>query len=94
LTFTKFRDIIGQKNQGEKMKNYYYAAYEVHSGKELCLGVWDTIDELGKALRISVKTAYSSLYRSGSSGKTGEERFTVKRVVARNKRKTKKTSKK
>lgn len=69
------------------MKNYYYAAYEVHSGKELCLGVWDSIEELGKALRISVKTAYSSLYRSGSSGKHGEKRFTVKRVAARSKTK-------
>ncbi|MBR4288546.1 MAG: hypothetical protein IKT50_03815 [Clostridia bacterium] len=75
------------------MKNYYYAAYEVYSGKELCLGVWDTIEELGEALRISVKTAYSNLYRSGSSGKPGEEKFTVKRVRARNK-KRKKTSKK
>lgn len=69
------------------MKNYYYAAYEVHSGKELCLGVWDTIEELGKALRISVKTAYSGLYRQSRSGKQGETKFTVRRVLARGKTK-------
>ena len=77
------------------MKNYYYAAYEVCSGKELCLGVWDNIEELGNALKISVKTAYSRLYRSDSSGWLGEKRFTVRRVAVRNKaKKRKKTSKK
>ncbi len=75
------------------MKNCYYAAYELRSGKELCMGVWDTIEELGSALEISVKTAYSRMYRN-SKESDKEDRFTIKRVAARKRTRKKKRKKK
>ena len=71
------------------MKNFYYAAYETKSGKELCIGVWDSIPELIEAMKITKKAAYCSLYRNKKGVNRHIARFALHRF---GKRKQKKTS--
>jgi len=62
LTITKFRDIMGQRRK--TMEKKLYAAYETKSHSRLCLGVWKSIEDLARALRITPKSAWCNLYRT------------------------------
>lgn len=46
------------------MKRYFFAAYETKSGKETCIGIWDSMIDLARALQITKEAAYSNLYRN------------------------------
>ena len=63
------------------MKEQYYAAYESKSKKELCLGVWKSMAELARAMRISPKSAWSNLYRSRKERNYVSSPIIVRRII-------------
>ena len=64
------------------MKGYIYAAYEAKTEREACLGVWDSIRDLARAMHINEKAAYSNLYRTHKNGGAVRTEFSVWRFTA------------
>ncbi len=63
------------------MKGYIYAAYETKTKREACLGVWDSIRDLARAMEINEKAAYGNLYRTRKNESTPRTDFSIWRFA-------------
>lgn len=85
MTITNFRDIISKKERGVPLDKVLYAAYETKTRRELCLGVWNSMQALSRAMRITPKSAWALLYRSRTGMRYSRLGFTVHRIVTQEK---------
>ena len=60
------------------------AAYELTSGKEQCIGTWDTVAECAKSLGLTASGVYSRIFRGKSlrprRSQNRREKYYLRRV--------------
>jgi len=57
-----------------------YAAYELKSEKELCLGVWDSVKEMSFALEMAPEAIYRNLYQTDRGRRFSRSGLAVCRI--------------
>ena len=62
------------------MRKYIYAAYETKSQKELCIGVFRSMENLARSLGISTKSAWCNLYRTLKGRSYAVADFVIHRI--------------
>ncbi len=64
------------------MKKNLYAVYEMHSKKEMCLGVWDSVGDLALAMETTPQAIYRNLYQTNAGRRFSRSGFAVFRIPA------------
>lgn len=62
------------------MEKFLYGAYETKTKKELCLGVWGSIEALARAMKITAKSAWCNYYRTLAGRKYSRCGFAIRKI--------------